>query len=66
MHTSEESAPHVLCVLCNSSVLPAKLCKQHDTNYPKYKDKDIGFLLNLIEMTNNMQLCRTIYYSFVL
>ena len=43
-------APHVLCVLCNkvltnSSVLPAKLFKQQDTNHPKYKDNDIGFLL---------------------
>jgi hypothetical protein len=50
MHTSDEIAPHVLCVLSNkvlpnSSVLPAKLCKQHDTNHPQYKDKDTGFLL---------------------
>ena len=52
MHRRDEIALHVLCVLCNkvlpnSSVLPAELCRR-DTTHPKYKDKDISFLLSQV------------------
>ena len=54
MHTRDEIALHVLCVLCNkvlpnSSVLPAKLCRR-DTTRPKYKDKDMFSFVSSVSL----------------
>jgi hypothetical protein len=39
---------------------PSQLCFQ-----TLFRISNFAFIKNLIEMTNKMQLCRTIYYSFV-
>jgi hypothetical protein len=53
-YTGDETASDALCVLCNkvlpnSSMLPAKLHKHHDTNHPEYRDKDISFIKHKLE-----------------
>jgi len=36
-------------VLPNSSMLPAKLYKHHDTNHPEHRDKNICFIMHKLE-----------------
>jgi len=56
------------------SWVPLMLCKDADFHYFRnhkqvgkvlHVEKEVLFFLNLIEMTNKMQLCRTVYYSIV-
>jgi hypothetical protein len=49
MYTGEEITSDALCILCNevlpnSSMLPVKLYKHHDTTYPEYRDRVISFI----------------------
>jgi hypothetical protein len=57
-YTGDESAPDVLCVLCNevlpnSSVLPARRRGYRDTNHPDYKEKVITFIWRRVEALAN-------------
>jgi hypothetical protein len=57
-YTGDESAPDVLCVLCNevlpnSSMLPARRRGYRDTNHPDYKEKIITFIWRMVEALGN-------------
>jgi hypothetical protein len=39
----------------NSSTLPAKICRYHDTNHHEYKEKDVSFFKRKLETLTNCQ-----------
>uniref|UniRef100_K7G7S0 HAT C-terminal dimerisation domain-containing protein n=1 Tax=Pelodiscus sinensis TaxID=13735 RepID=K7G7S0_PELSI len=56
-----EDAPGAQCVVCNkilsnSCLVPAKLRRHFETNHPEYKDKDIRFFKQKLELLEKSKL----------